>query len=263
MTLNAKVDSVAGESFTIEVLASATAANGLPTGDAGIDVSQLAAGLGRVPKSVRFGINSTAGSGTMTVTLRAWLYAGGIWFVAKALNAASTAPQTAVAIPETSANAIAYTEEVDIRGAGRLYLEIVSTPGGDALTKAELALDPLTTGNMDTVLEATTGGTAGNSLTIALVHSAGAPNGGTLTRVGNAFTFTFKGGTTTVGNFETADPTPAQLRSLEDLCRWLARLCGIPPANFVGHGAAHGNQTLCPGKRLDLESLRKRLSAPR
>ncbi len=72
------------------------------------------------------------------------------------------------------------------------------------LTKASLALDPLTTGNMDTVLEATTAGTAGNLLTIELVHSAGAPNGGTLTRVGTAFTFTYKGGTTTVANFETA-----------------------------------------------------------
>ncbi len=36
------------------------------------------------------------------------------------------------------------------------------------------------------------------------MHSAGAPNGGTLSRVGTAFTFTFKGGTTTVANFETA-----------------------------------------------------------
>ncbi len=71
-------------------------------------------------------------------------------------------------------------------------------------TKATLALDPLTAGNMDTVLEATTAGTDGNSITIALVHSAGAANTGTLTRVGTAFTFTFKGGTTTVGDFESA-----------------------------------------------------------
>jgi hypothetical protein len=205
MALGDKIDSVAGESFAVEVLASATAVNGAPSGaTAGIEISGLVRDIGRMPDSVRFGVRTTAGSGTMTITLRAWLYAGGIWFAAKALNAASTAPQTAVAIPETSANAIAYTEEVDIRGAARLYLEIVSAPGGDALTKASLALDPLTGGNMDTVIEATTGGTAGNSLTIALVHSAGAANGGTLTRIGNAFTFTYKGGTTTVANFETA-----------------------------------------------------------
>lgn len=72
------------------------------------------------------------------------------------------------------------------------------------LTKATLALDPLTSGNMDTILEATTAGTAGNSLTLALVHDAGAAGTGTLTRVGNDFTFTYLGGTTTVGNFETA-----------------------------------------------------------
>ncbi|KAF0245466.1 MAG: N-acetylmuramoyl-L-alanine amidase family 2 [Planctomycetota bacterium] len=66
-----------------------------------------------------------------------------------------------------------------------------------------------------------------------------------------------------VGNFETADPTPAQLRSLEHLCRWLGSRCGIPPANFVGHGGTHGNATLCPGKRLDLELLRRNLASPR
>ena len=207
MALNDRVDSIAGESFTIEALASATAVNGVPSGaSAGIDISSLSRDLGRVPTKVRFGVRSTAGSGTMTATARVWIYAGGIWFVAKAMNAASTAPQTAVAIsePNASANVLAYSEEVDIRGAGRVYLELSAAPGGDALTKASLALDPLTTGTMNSTIEATTGGTAGNSLTIALVHSAGAPNGGTLSRVGNAFTFTYKGGTTTVGNFETA-----------------------------------------------------------
>jgi hypothetical protein len=202
MALADRVDSIAGESYTVEVLASAIATNGLPADSAGIDCSELRR-LGRMPRKVRVGVRTTAGQGTMTVTLRVWLQAGGIWFVAKPLNAASTAPQTAVAIPETGTNTIYYTEEVDIQGAGRLYLEVVAI-AGDATAKAELALDGVTTGNMDTVIEATTAGTAGNSLTIALVHSAGAANGGTLTRVGNAFTFTYKGGTTTVANFETA-----------------------------------------------------------
>jgi len=203
MSLGDLTDTVVGQSYAVELLASATATNGAPSGaSAGIDVATLGR-LGRVPGTVRVGVKSTAGQGTMTVAVRAWLYAGGSWFVAKALYADSTAPQTAANIAETSANIIAYTEELDICGAGRLYLEITGI-AGDAAAKAQLALDPLTTGNMDTVLEATTAGTAGNSLTIALVHSAGAPNGGTLTRVGNAFTFTYKGGTTTVGNFESA-----------------------------------------------------------
>ncbi len=91
--------------------------------------------------------------------------------------------------------------------APRPRLNAVAQIEGEALsflTKAVLALDPLTLGNMDTILEATDGGTAGNSLTIALVHSAGAPNPGALTRLVNAFTFTYKGGTTTVGDFEAA-----------------------------------------------------------
>ncbi len=65
-----------------------------------------------------------------------------------------------------------------------------------------------------------------------------------------------------VGNFEDAEPTPAQQASLEALCRWLCARCGIPPANVVGHGETHGNATLCPGKRLDLDALRKALARP-
>lgn len=203
MAIADETDSVAGQSYVVEALASSTAANGIPSGAAaGIAVNQLAR-YGRVPDVIRLGARTTAGQGTMTVTLRAWIYAGGVWFVAKALNADSTAPQTAVAIAETGANTVSYTEEVDIRGAARVYLEIVGI-AGDAAAKASLALDPLTTGNMDTELEATSAGTAGNSLTIELVHSAGAANAGTLSRVGNAFTFTYKGGTTTVGDFESA-----------------------------------------------------------
>lgn len=63
-----------------------------------------------------------------------------------------------------------------------------------------------------------------------------------------------------VGDFEKSDPTPAQVASLEALCRWVCRRCGIPPANVVGHGATHGNATLCPGRRLDLGALRTALA---
>ncbi|MCE9582702.1 MAG: peptidoglycan recognition protein family protein [Planctomycetes bacterium] len=66
-----------------------------------------------------------------------------------------------------------------------------------------------------------------------------------------------------VGNFEDTNPTPEQLASLEALCRWLMRRCGIPAENVLRHGETHGNQTLCPGKRLDVEGLRKRLGASR
>lgn len=130
MALGTVTTTLSGESLVVELLASATAANGIPSAaSAGIDCNLLRVS-GKLPEKIRVGVKSTAGSDTMTVTLRLWLYAGGIWFRAKDLNASSAAPHTAVAIPETSADAIQYSEVVDgINGAARLYLEIVAIAG--------------------------------------------------------------------------------------------------------------------------------------
>lgn len=125
MALGAVTDTVLGQSLVVELLASAVAANGIPTAAAGIPTSSLCLGGGNVPRDIRVGVRSTAGSGTMTVTLTVWLRAGGFWFIAKPLNASSAAPHTAVAIPETSADAIQYSEVVPlVSGADRIYLEI-------------------------------------------------------------------------------------------------------------------------------------------
>jgi hypothetical protein len=129
MTLGAKVDTVANDSFTIELLASTDATNGAPSGAAGININDLRIG-GRVPDKIRIGIKSTAGSGTMTVTLRLWARCGGDWLVHHSFAASPTAPQTAVAIAETSADAIAYSEIVSGLGrASRVYLEVVAIAG--------------------------------------------------------------------------------------------------------------------------------------
>ncbi len=129
MALEAKLDTVVGDSFTIELLASAIAANGIPTAANGIS-SHALRHKGAVPDKIRVGIRSTAGSGTMSATLRVWGKAGGFWFRLKDLNASSAAPHTAVAIPETSADALQYSEEVSgIAGCDRLYLEIVAIAG--------------------------------------------------------------------------------------------------------------------------------------
>jgi hypothetical protein len=129
MAIGAKTDTIAGESFVVEMLASATAANGIPTSTAGIDVNDLRKG-GKVPDKIRVGVVSTAGSGTMTVTLRVWGRVGGIWMRMKDLDSSSAAPQTAVAIPETSADAIQFAEEVcGVSGCSRLYLEILAIAG--------------------------------------------------------------------------------------------------------------------------------------
>ena len=118
-----------GQSYAVELLASAAATNAAPTGTAGIAINTLG-GLGVVPKSIRVGVASTAGSGTMTVACRVWMRAAGVWFVAKALAASATAPQTAGTIAETGADTIAWSEVVDlVNGADRLYLEIVAIAG--------------------------------------------------------------------------------------------------------------------------------------
>jgi hypothetical protein len=130
MALADIVTTVAGQSFAVECLASVTAANGIPSGAAaGIDTNLLRI-KGQMPDKIRMGVKSTAGSGTMTVTLRAWGYAGAIWFRLKDLNASSAAPHTPVAIAETSADAIQYTEEVSgISGCSRIFLEVVAIAG--------------------------------------------------------------------------------------------------------------------------------------
>lgn len=131
MALGAKVETIKDETFTIELLASATAANGAPSGaSAGIDCNALR--RGSIPDAIRVGINSTAGSGTMTVSLRLWQYSGEVWFVAQALAADPATPYTAGTIPETSTDSIAYSEWVyGLSGAARLYLEIVAIAGTD------------------------------------------------------------------------------------------------------------------------------------
>lgn len=126
MALEAKVDTIAGSSYTIELLASAIAANGAPSGaSAGISANAI-----QYRDAIRVGVHSTAGSGVMTVALRLWQYSGDIWFVAQALAADPATPFTAGTIPETSADSISYSEWVyGLAGAARLYLEIVAIAG--------------------------------------------------------------------------------------------------------------------------------------
>lgn len=129
MALGDVTTTIANQSHVVELLASATATNGTPTSTAGIEVNALKIGA-FMPDECRIGIRSTAGSGTMTVTLRAWIRAGGIWFRALDLNASSAAPHTAVAIPETGTDSILFSERLSgLRGADRIYLEVVAIAG--------------------------------------------------------------------------------------------------------------------------------------
>lgn len=126
MALEDKVTTIDRQSYTIELLASATAANGAPSGaSAGINANEI-----QFKDSIRVAIRSTAGSGTMTVQARLWQRSGGLWFVAHSLAADPSTPYTAGTIPETSADSIAYSEwAFGLSGASRLYLEIVAIAG--------------------------------------------------------------------------------------------------------------------------------------
>lgn len=108
----------------IELLASAVAANSAPSGAAGIEANAVKQLLGFIPKKLRVAVKSTAGSGTMTVTLKLWMRLGAVgWVVAEALNGGS-------AIAETGADSIGYSDEFDtLEGADRFYLEIVAIAG--------------------------------------------------------------------------------------------------------------------------------------
>lgn len=131
MALGDATDIVVGQSYAVEILASATAANGIPSGTNGVEMNALRS-LGAVPDRLRLGVKSTAGSGTMTVTLRAWFRFGSTigWMVGQAIEASSATRQTAVALAETGADSIAYTEVISVPGAAdRIYLEIVAIAG--------------------------------------------------------------------------------------------------------------------------------------
>ena len=63
-----------------------------------------------------------------------------------------------------------------------------------------------------------------------------------------------------VGNLDNYPPTPAQLRSLTRLTRFLCREFHIPASRIYTHGGITG-KTDCPGKFFDLQDLRRRASA--
>lgn len=61
-----------------------------------------------------------------------------------------------------------------------------------------------------------------------------------------------------VGNFDTARPTDAQLKSLAKLVAYLQKTYHIPADHIIGHGDAKATE--CPGKNLHIAQVR-RLSA--
>lgn len=79
---------------------------------------------------------------------------------------------------------------------------VAASGDNDPLTKASLDLSVPGSATLDTVIEAHVGGAAGNAITFATV--ADGAGGGSITRVGTAFTYHYQDGVSTVGDLETA-----------------------------------------------------------
>ena len=64
-----------------------------------------------------------------------------------------------------------------------------------------------------------------------------------------------------IGNYDQR-PVPAeQFQSLVNLCKQLCNEFSIPAKNINGHGLIDGERTLCPGKNLSIEKLRRSVTA--
>jgi hypothetical protein len=60
-----------------------------------------------------------------------------------------------------------------------------------------------------------------------------------------------------VGNFQDTRPTQAQMQSLAKLTGYLEKTYRIPSSNVIGHRDAKSGGTLCPGRFMDLASVRR------
>jgi hypothetical protein len=132
-----------GDHITIELLASATATNSPPSGaSAGLAVTAIAdANQFGIPRNVSLILRSTAGSDTMTVSGRLWVYDGTAWS-APGTGGDSTKGMlnNGATIGETGSNTIRHVEPVDLlEHFQRLYLELVTIGGTDTAVTGYLA----------------------------------------------------------------------------------------------------------------------------
>jgi hypothetical protein len=148
------VTTLSGDLLSVELLASATAANSAPSGaSAGLDVGLLVSAFGTIPQTLTLFVASTAGSGTMTCALRLWGYyptlAGGTWVpIGPGADSTKGTINEGQALGETGTNVIRHAEPVDLVGHfSRLYCEIVSIGGTSTAITAWLIARRLYGGN--------------------------------------------------------------------------------------------------------------------
>jgi hypothetical protein len=121
------------ERRAVELLAATTATNSPPTSNAGLDLNTLKV-AGRYPDRAALVIASTAGSGTMTVTVRLWgklPVASGLWVpLGPGADATKGVLNLEAAIGETGADAIRHSEVIEnLLLFERLYVEVTAIGG--------------------------------------------------------------------------------------------------------------------------------------
>lgn len=128
----------------IQLLAAATATNGVPSGaDAGVALQDVWPGPAFPSGMIH--IASTAGSGTMTATFKWWgyWYCSAVWAPvgAHATAASRGLLNLASAVDETQADLLRHAEVVSIPwGMDRTYLEITAIGGTATAVSAWLVL---------------------------------------------------------------------------------------------------------------------------
>lgn len=127
---------IGADSKAIELLAATVATNGQPSGaSAGLDLHEVSTLFGGFfPDQVTLVVESTAGSGTMTVTCRLWGYLpfnSGKWVpLGTGADTTKGTINDGSAIGETIADGIRHAEPVNLAGHfSRLYLEVTAIGG--------------------------------------------------------------------------------------------------------------------------------------
>jgi hypothetical protein len=129
--------------FSFELLASAAATNSPPSGSsAGLALSTIVGRLGALPSQMTLIVRSTAGSGTMTATLKLWGYSpvAADWFpLGTGTDALKGTINVAAAIGETSADKIRHSELIYTPcHFTRVYMEITAIGGTSTAITGEL-----------------------------------------------------------------------------------------------------------------------------
>ena len=127
---------------TYRILDAATATNSPPSGgSAGVSLASAAIGP-PWPTTCTLLVRSTAGSGTMTVTIRLWGYAedAAVWLpLGVGLDATKGTINAGAAIGETGSDVIRHCEPIaNVFHFSRLYAEVTAIGGTSTAVTVEL-----------------------------------------------------------------------------------------------------------------------------